>query len=190
MKLSDLDYKPKIRIAESKGFFRILEESENTKGYSNLEIVDFLLNRNDDGSWSAFDYLNEIKPTIYNKQKVNVVLYKHKNVAIKNLLIYLKDGWCGEVIDVIKLLQQFGINWSELNTIKKSADDEMARINNLNEAGVGKIVKGVNTTADVKPGEIRRQAAKMGFNTSNDGYPPVTSPNGKFDQMKFKKIGR
>jgi hypothetical protein len=60
----------------------------------------------------------------------------------------------------------------------------------LDEAGVGKIVKGVNTTADVQPGEIRRQSAKMGSRTSNNGYPPVASPNGKFNPIKMKRNGR
>ena len=31
----------------------------------------------------------------------------------------------------------------------------------MEAAGVGKIVKGVNTTADVKPGETERQAKKF-----------------------------
>jgi hypothetical protein len=56
-------------------------------------------------------------------------------------------------------------------------------------AGVGKVVKGVNTTADVKVGEIARQAAKMGFTTSRDGVPPVASTNGKFNHIKVKKMG-
>lgn len=56
-------------------------------------------------------------------------------------------------------------------------------------AGVGKIVKGVNTTPDVKVGEISRQAAKMGFKTDRNGIPPVASTNGKFDQIKAKKMG-
>jgi hypothetical protein len=56
-------------------------------------------------------------------------------------------------------------------------------------AGVGKVVKGVNTTPDVKVGEIARQAAKMGFKTTSDGVPPVASTNGKFNQIKVKKMG-
>lgn len=56
-------------------------------------------------------------------------------------------------------------------------------------AGVGKVVKGVNTTADVKVGEIARQAAKWGFKTSRDGVPPVANPNGKFSPIKVKKMG-
>ena len=54
-------------------------------------------------------------------------------------------------------------------------------------AGVGKVVKGVNTTQDVKVGEIARQAAKWGFSTSKDGVPPVANPNGKFSPVKMKK---
>lgn len=56
-------------------------------------------------------------------------------------------------------------------------------------AGVGKVVKGVNTTNDVKVGEIARQAAKMGFTTSADGVPPIARPDGVFNQIKVKKMG-
>src|SRR4051812_14455275 len=37
----------------------------------------------------------------------------------------------------------------------------------------GKIIPGVNATPDVQPGEIKRQGAKMGFNLSPEGLPPV-----------------
>jgi hypothetical protein len=39
-------------------------------------------------------------------------------------------------------------------------------------AGVGRIVPGVNTTVDIGPGEIRKQAAKWGFDVTPDGEPP------------------
>lgn len=42
----------------------------------------------------------------------------------------------------------------------------------LSEAGVGKIVKGVNTTVDVQPGETQRQAAKFGNHVDSEGRPP------------------
>ena len=49
----------------------------------------------------------------------------------------------------------------------------------LNEVGgVGKIVKGVNTTPDVKPGETQRQAAKFGNKVDSIGQPPIANPNG------------
>jgi hypothetical protein len=37
----------------------------------------------------------------------------------------------------------------------------------------GRIVKGVNTTADVKPGETKRQAAKFGNKVDSKGEPPL-----------------
>jgi hypothetical protein len=48
------------------------------------------------------------------------------------------------------------------------------KIEDLDE-GVGRIVKGVNTTKDVGSGEIKKQAAKFGFNVDKDGRPPTLS---------------
>lgn len=54
-------------------------------------------------------------------------------------------------------------------------------------AGVGKIVKGVNTTPDVGPNEIKIQAAKFGMKVNKDGYPPVARSDGKItEKRKFK----
>ena len=39
----------------------------------------------------------------------------------------------------------------------------------------GRIVKGVNTTVDVGPGEIKTQAAKFGNTVDRDGHPPTLS---------------
>jgi len=39
----------------------------------------------------------------------------------------------------------------------------------------GRIVKGVNTTDDVGPNEIKTQAAKFGFKVDKDGKPPTLS---------------
>ena len=44
--------------------------------------------------------------------------------------------------------------------------------------GVGKIVKGVNTTPDVHPGEIKRQAAKFGMTVDDESHPPIANPDG------------
>jgi len=41
--------------------------------------------------------------------------------------------------------------------------------------GVGRIVKGVNTTVDVGPDEIKKQAAKFGNTVDKDGRPPTLS---------------
>lgn len=48
----------------------------------------------------------------------------------------------------------------------------------LYEFGTGKIVPGVNTTADVGVDEIKKQAKKFGNNVDRDGNPPV-NPGGK-----------
>ena len=48
----------------------------------------------------------------------------------------------------------------------------------LNEFGVGKIVKGVNTTPDVGINELTKQAKKFGNKVSRTGQPPV-NPGGK-----------
>jgi hypothetical protein len=39
--------------------------------------------------------------------------------------------------------------------------------------GVGKIVKGVNTTQDVDTDEVKVQAAKFGNKVDKDGRPPT-----------------
>lgn len=48
------------------------------------------------------------------------------------------------------------------------------KIEHLDE-GVGRIVKGVNTTVDVGPDEIKTQAAKFGNTVDKDGRPPTMS---------------
>lgn len=51
----------------------------------------------------------------------------------------------------------------------------------------GRIVKGVNTTVDVGPDEIKTQAAKFGNNVDKDGRPPVLSSkvSGKSTNVLF-----
>ena len=51
---------------------------------------------------------------------------------------------------------------------------------------LGRIVPGVNTTPDVKPGETPRQAIKFGNAVSDGGIPPIMQTNGKVER-KLKK---
>jgi hypothetical protein len=51
------------------------------------------------------------------------------------------------------------------------------------EAGVGKIVKGVNTTPDVGVDEIPRQAVKFKIKVDRNGYPPVARSDGKIPKL-------
>lgn len=48
----------------------------------------------------------------------------------------------------------------------------------------GKIVPNVNTTKDVQPGEITRQAAKFGNKLKADGTPPTFTDQGNFTNAK------
>lgn len=54
-------------------------------------------------------------------------------------------------------------------------------------AGVGKIVKGVNTTPDVGVNEIPKQAAKWGFKVSRTGVPPIVNTNGSIGSKKRER---
>lgn len=58
------------------------------------------------------------------------------------------------------------------------------------EAGVGKIVKGVNTTVDVGVDEISKQAAKWGFKVSRTGVPPIINTNGSLTAKKKRASKR
>lgn len=52
----------------------------------------------------------------------------------------------------------------------------------------GKIVKGVNTTVDVQPGEITRQGAKLGFNLDPKGLPPLIYGSGYQEESSPPKM--
>lgn len=55
----------------------------------------------------------------------------------------------------------------------KELNLQNAPVVNVTEDAVGRIVKGVNTTADVGPNEIKKQAAKFGNKVTKDGEPPL-----------------
>ena len=55
------------------------------------------------------------------------------------------------------------------------------------DGGVGRVVKGVNTTPDVGPNEIKKQAKKWGFNVSKDGFPPKIKTNGSLKEHTLNK---
>ena len=73
-----------------------------------------------------------------------------------------------------KVDNPYAVAWASYNKSKKNED----------AAGVGIITK-QNTTADVKPGEVQRQAKKLGMTIDKKGRPPLahktaaknTSPN-------------
>jgi hypothetical protein len=49
----------------------------------------------------------------------------------------------------------------------------------------GRIVKGVNTTVDIGPEEIKTQSAKFGNRVDKDGFPPFLRTDGKVKEEKY-----
>ena len=62
------------------------------------------------------------------------------------------------------------------------------KIDQLDE-GVGRIVKGVNTTPDVGVDQVSKEAAKFGFNVDKDGRPPVISKKSKNSPNTLFNLG-
>lgn len=54
----------------------------------------------------------------------------------------------------------------------------------LETAGVGLVVSGVNTTPDVGPNEISKQARKWGWRVGTKGQAPKLRPDGKIPKVK------
>ena len=69
----------------------------------------------------------------------------------------------------------FGLARGAMGSIGKIGDkgssDYNLKVRQAEAAGVGKIVKGVNTTQDVGVDAIKKQAAKFGFDVDKDGKP-------------------
>ena len=65
-----------------------------------------------------------------------------------------------------KLTKAVDILQKEINLLKRKKTNETG--------GVGKIVPGINTTVDVGPDEIKKQAAKFGNAVDKDGVPKKT----------------
>ena len=62
------------------------------------------------------------------------------------------------------------------------------KIDQLDE-GVGRIVKGVNTTPDVGVDQVSKEAAKFGFKVDKDGRPPVISKKAKNNPNTLFNLG-
>lgn len=59
----------------------------------------------------------------------------------------------------------------EVRKVNSAIDSGSQVAEGLNE--YGRVVQGVNTTADVGTDAIKKQSGKMGFKVDKDGYPPV-----------------
>ena len=134
-------------------------------GRSEIEELD------EESPWELFK--RKVDPTIHNNryqkaaERLHSVLQrkeKENNGKWRHAL-----GWY-----VSKIADGFnGVNSRALEDYYlKNFDSVFEEINET--GGVGKVVPGVNTTIDVGPDEIKKQAAKFGNKVSKDGLPKNT----------------
>jgi len=88
---------------------------------------------------------------------------------------YVLDGhhrWLAAKNAKVHKITAFRINLPAKDGLSMLINFPQTTFKDIHEtAGVGKIVKGVNTTIDVGPNEIKKQAAKFGNKVSKDGKP-------------------
>ena len=77
-----------------------------------------------------------------------------------------------DAVKILKFMQQNRM-LTHMDLVNYLVDKWKVKDESINEMGVGRVVKGVNTTPDVGPNEIKVQASKMGFKVDKDGRPPV-----------------
>lgn len=77
-----------------------------------------------------------------------------------------------DAVNILKFMQQNRMA-THMDLVNYLVDKWKVKDESINEMGVGRVVKGVNTTPDVGPDEIKKQAAKMGFKVDRDGRPPL-----------------
>ena len=89
----------------------------------------------------------------------------------KNKKFFFVDPEFRAVIPIFK----FHISKSLLRLVKKKPFEitiNKVFSNTVNETGgVGRVVPGINTTVDVGPNEIIKQAKKFGNDVNKDGFP-------------------
>lgn len=143
------DYNLKVRAAES------MDDDENfTVTYNGVQKANDL--------YSALDLLQDNGYDVeFNDDNTFVVSYNDVQKA-------------DNLYDALDILRDEGY---EVNMEDDDADQaqqayKLARDEEpMEAAGVGKIVKGVNTTPDVGIDAIKKQAAKFGFDVDKDGTP-------------------
>ena len=107
-------------------------------------------------------------------------LFDNKLNDLYDMIINISGTTMAEFMSFFADMVEIGkIFVSILGYIKRklSVGDDLGLQNaptvKMNEEGVGRIVKNVNTTVDVGPNEISKQASKFGNKVTKDGYPPI-----------------
>lgn len=104
---------------------------------------------------------------------------------------YVLDGhhrWLAAKNAKFSHVTAFRLSFPAKKGLQMLSDFPKATFKDIYETGgVGRIVKGVNTTVDVGPNEIKKQAAKFGNKVSRDGVPKLMSFKENMDHSKDKQ---
>lgn len=123
--------------------------------------------------------------------QVGILLHPStRNASLKDI----PPTWIGQFDKKVK----FGFDQGNVNSIYgpvKVVDSNVQwqyngsdykHLESINEYGTGRVVKGVNTTKDIKVDHIKTMAAKFGFDVDIDGRPPLLTNQKSILQKLFK----
>lgn len=159
--LADIDGERKLRVDISEdniGQWEVYFTSSNSSGVQTTRPT------NHGSEFKIFSTVVDIIKDWWNKHKdeVDVFYFTSWSTDMSRVKLY------STLAKQMEKLTHFHLD------IEKLEDKTVFSLHatGMNEsAGVGKIVKGVNTTIDVGPNEIAKQAAKFGNKVSKDGVP-------------------
>ena len=139
------------------------------------------------GTGSAFRVFSAIE------QLIKYAIQHQKTVPIKGIFFTAQGSSRQKLYSKLSQLLAKNLGWQvstdpqdmPYNINPKIEKGFLVKQTKLSEeGGVGRVVKGVNTTSDVGPREIQKQARKFGNITTPDGVPPQIQTNGKFKPVK------
>ena len=166
---------PKSRGINRESILDVIGKSE----IKELDLKEFTLNR--ETSVKEEEKKNDLLKGFDPRTERALMMLKAKYPQADNILSALladvenneEDSDIADLsheLKMDKLLKAVEVLQKEINLLKGGK-----KLNVVKETGgVGKIVPGINTTVDVGPNEITKQAAKFGNKVSKDGLPKKT----------------
>ena len=166
---------PKSRGINRESILDVIGKSE----IKELDLKEFTLNR--ETSVKEEEKKNDLLKGFDPRTERALMMLKAKYPQADNILSALladvenneEDSDVADLsheLKMDKLLKAVEVLQKEINLLKGGK-----KLNVVKETGgVGKIVPGINTTVDVGPNEITKQAAKFGNKVSKDGLPKKT----------------
>jgi hypothetical protein len=138
------------------------------------------------GTGSAFKVFSAVH------QLIRWVINHQKQYGVKGLYFSAREPSRRKLYNKLAPLMAQQLGWkftTEANKMPYGASNKESGYLLLDPTiaeagGVGTVVKGVNTTADVGPDAVQKQARKFLNKVSRTGVPPQIQSNGKFSAPK------